>query len=436
MVGLGENYFAAFALAIGMSQASSGLVTTVPLFLGAVLQLASPWGVQWLRSYRRWVVACATLQALCFAPLCAFAVTGLAWPPLLFLVIAVYWGTGMATIPAWNAWVEQLVPLRLRASYFAQRSGTSQAALLGGFLLSGLALQLASRWNATQAAFAGLFLLALGCRLASSAFLFSQSEIPATRDVVSAAELIARFRNGSEGRLLIYLIAIQASVQVAGPYFTPFMIRQIKLPYASYALLIGISLLAKIAAFGFWGRVARRCGPHRLLWIGGLGVIPLAGLWLVSQSFVYLTFLQLVSGACWAAYELAMFLLLFDTIAERHRVSVLTAYNFANSTATVAGSLLGGLLLVLLGQTYTAYLAVFGISSLLRAGTVALLARVPADAPSKRELPQVVPTAISSASTAPGETRRIDPQHALGAPKGSTRSSHRGRKTAASLTAA
>src|SRR6478609_5003082 len=56
MVGLGETYFSAFALAIGTGQTFAGLLATLPQMAGALLQLASPWGVKKLGSHRRWIV--------------------------------------------------------------------------------------------------------------------------------------------------------------------------------------------------------------------------------------------------------------------------------------------------------------------------------------------------------------------------------------------
>jgi MFS family permease len=126
----------------------------------------------------------------------------------------------------------------------------------------------------------------------------------------------------------------------------------------------------------WWGRVAQRYGARRLLWIGGVGIVPVASLWLVSRSYPYLMCVQVISGVCWAAYELAMLLLLFDSLKEEERISVLTVYNLAASMATACGSLLGGLLLTLLGQSYEAYLALFGLSSAVRATTLLMLMRV------------------------------------------------------------
>ena len=76
MVGIGETYLAAFALAIGAPEAGAGLVSSLPLLAGGVLQLLTPFGVRRLGSRRRWVVWCAGVQAGTFLPLILFAVLG------------------------------------------------------------------------------------------------------------------------------------------------------------------------------------------------------------------------------------------------------------------------------------------------------------------------------------------------------------------------
>src|SRR5579872_6923159 len=40
-VGIGETYFPAFVLALGMGEIASGLIASVPLLLGAFLQMVS-----------------------------------------------------------------------------------------------------------------------------------------------------------------------------------------------------------------------------------------------------------------------------------------------------------------------------------------------------------------------------------------------------------
>ena len=74
MVGMGELYIAAFAVALGLGETVSGLVATVPLLLGATVQLLTPRLVVLVGSQRRFVSACALLQALSFVPMLVGAV--------------------------------------------------------------------------------------------------------------------------------------------------------------------------------------------------------------------------------------------------------------------------------------------------------------------------------------------------------------------------
>jgi MFS family permease len=185
------------------------------------------------------------------------------------------------------------------------------------------------------------------------------------------------------------MLAAQTAVQISGPYFTPYMLGEMKVSYANYLLLIAAAYSARIVVLPTLGVLVRRVGARRVLWFSGLGIIPLAALWLVSDSLIYLFFVQLIAGAVWAAFELATFLLLFDTIREEERTSVLTTFNLGNALAMVGGAAVGGALLKALGTGYAAYMAIFAVSSGLRILTVPLLARA------ARVMPAPPPEAVS-----------------------------------------
>lgn len=381
MVGIGETYLPAFVLAAGLGQLAAGLITTAPLMAGGILQLISPWAIRRLGSHRRWVVLCTFCQALSFLPLAAAAWLNSVSLPLVFLMASIYWGAGFAAGPAWNTWVGSLVPTSVRASYFARRTKFSQAGVMIGFAAGGFALQAGAAWDSVISVFAGLFLTAAACRLLSTAFLASQSEpLPPSDEhrQVPIGEFVQRLRNGADGSLLLYLLSVQAAAQIAGPYFTPYMLKQLHFSYAEYVVLIGVSFAAKVVSLPSLGRFARRVGAKQLLWLGGIGIAPVSGMWLFSNNFGYLLFIQVLAGVTWAAYELAMFLLFFESIPEFERTSLLTTYNFGHALATVLGSLVGGAVLAGLGKTPGAYLTIFCLSSVARLATIGLLSRVPA----------------------------------------------------------
>jgi MFS family permease len=380
MVGIGENSIPAFVLAAGLGEVASGLITTLPLLAGAVLQLLAPRGVKWLGSPRRWVVGSAALQAACFLPMAISAWSGGISLFMVFFLVSCYWGFGMASGAAWGSWAETLVPSQVRSRYFARRTRFVQAGTLVGILAGGFGLQYARQAGFELAAFAGLFGIAAVCRFLSAGALGSQSETPPKRDEhkhVTVPELCRRIWSGGPERFLAYVVAMQFAVYFSGPYFSPYMLKHLEFSYSTYAMLIGSCFLAKMIAMPFWGIVVQRAGAQKLLWIGGLGIIPISGLWLVSTSLPFLFALQVVGGFAWAAYELAMLLLFFESLRRDERTALMTLYQAANAMAMVLGSLGGGLVIKCLGQSSASYLMVFGLSSVFRFMTVGILLTLP-----------------------------------------------------------
>jgi len=390
MVGLGESFVPAYVLALGMGEVAAGLVTSLPMLAGALMQLISPWAVARLGSHRRWVVACALCQAgsLLLLPISGLADGRLGW--LVFVATTIYWATGLATGPVWNTWVEALVPRPIRARFFAARTRICHAGVLVGFLLGGVVLHKGAAIATPLQQFSLLFLLAGACRFLSAAFLSRQSE-PALLGASSTAgastggslphvglvQLWGELRGHAGARLLAYLLAVQTGVWMAAPFFTPYMLAQLHLSYGQYVWLIASSVVSRIAVLPLLGRYAHNSGARRLLWAGGLAITPLSAFWLVSDSVAYLTGLQLVAGVAWGAYELGMFLMFFETIPRHERTSLLTIYNAGNALAMVTGSLVGAVLLKLLGEVVTSYLVLFALSAVTRGLALVLLLRVP-----------------------------------------------------------
>jgi MFS family permease len=376
MVGIGETYFPAFVLALGMGEIAAGLIASIPLLLGAALQLISPAAVVWLGSNRRWVITCVALQAASFVPLIAAAIWGHMPVVGVFAAVALYWGGGLGAGPAWNTWMETVVPFRVRAPFFATRTRFGQAGTLLGFLAGGVALQYGRNTGQVLGAFAAIFAVAAACRAFSARFLSRQTETRAVHEAqrsVTLRELAGRIRAGSSERLLLYFLAVQVAVQISGPYFSPFMLGHLKISYLDYVGLLAASFVAKIMMLPACGRFAMRFGVRKLLWVGGIGIMPCSGLWLYAHTFWQLVAIQFLAGAVWAAYELAMFLMFFEAARRDERTSILTLFNFANAVALVLGALFGGALLKLFGKTQEAYLLLFALSSFARAGTLIFL---------------------------------------------------------------
>lgn len=396
MVGIGETYFSAFALALGKGDRISGLVATVPMLAGAILQLISPQAIAALGSYRKWVATCATIQALSLVPMAAFAFQHDMNTVALFVAAAIYWGAGQATIPAWNTWVEVLVPTKIRTPFLAYRTRLAQFGMLAGVIGGGLALQSGRVAQIELDVFGIMFVIAALARFISATCLGAQSDsavLPHYRAHYrpETGTKPPRMLTSSNKRLLAYVFMMQGAVYFSGPYFAAYMLKHLGLSYQQLVMLIASSYIARILVLPYFGRFASQYGAHKLLWIGAIGITPLPAMWWVSNEFWFLLTLQIVGGFVWAAHELAMSLLFIDAIPRQARINVLAIYNFGNSAAMATGTILGAIVLARFEEIKPTYLAIFGISTLLRIVALGLLKRVPPGAPVNQHDPTLDP---------------------------------------------
>lgn len=378
MVGFGETYFAAFALAIGIGEAMAGIIASVPVMIGGVMQLMTPKLVVRFGGLKRWIVFGATIQAASFVPLVYAAFWGELSFTAIVMIASLYWTAGLSVGPAWNAWMEDVVPRDGRVRFFSHRTRLQQITTFVALMIAGGILSIATQYDRTLEAFAALFAIAGTSRLVSALLLHRTETIQVEPkheqvDEPAVTAVADHSRVSVAKRLVVYLVSMQVFIQLSGPFFVPYMLNELKLSYSTYVCLISLAFVSKVASTGFWAKVAEKHGASRVLWFGGLGLVPLAGMWILSGNLWWIAAIQLISGFAWSAYELGMFLTLFDSLPARERTRMLTYYNFAGSIAICVGALAGAAMLSCYGCCHETYYFLFGVSSLGRLICLGLL---------------------------------------------------------------
>ena len=269
-----------------------------------------------------------------------------------------------------------VVPKSIRISFFSCRSRAAQAFVLLGLVCGGLTLQTFKGTDYYIYSYAGLFFLAAIFRFASAIFLnLQKDEHGREKDQIKPSKVSLRknFFQKPITYMLVYLFFLQFTMQIASPYFNPYMLKHLQQSYTVYMILIGAAFLARVVFYPYIAMIARTRGALFIVWLGAIGITPLPVLWNLNDNFWFLLCIQLFAGFSWSCHELGILLTLLDRYSERERSHILTLVNFLNSLGMMIGSLTGAYLISRKGLTVDAYHTVFAISAIGRACTLTLL---------------------------------------------------------------
>ncbi|MEI8348495.1 MAG: hypothetical protein WCG27_13585, partial [Pseudomonadota bacterium] len=315
-------------------------------------------------------------QGLCFYLLGYAAWRGSMPIILLFIIVTFYWSCGMGAGPAWTTWIHSLIPTVLQAKFFSRRS---VLIYLGNFLglgLAGFSLHYGKQEGFVLHTFMAIFFFAGSARLISTFFLTRQSEIRGRTHDMQFIGLRKFFKELPEAfhiKMILFVVTLKATVYIAAPYFNPFMLSQLKMPYQTYMMVVGSALLGSVFILVFPQSFARREKMEKMMFWASLGVAINPALWLISHNTFFLMLIQVWSGLVWGIFELCLFLFLFNDIPEKKQTSILSVYSFIQTLFIVSGSILGGIFLKALGKTELTYHSLFIVSSILRFAAIFLL---------------------------------------------------------------
>jgi len=378
MSGVGDAYVPAAAVALGASSFYIGLLAALPQFLGALLQSFSLSAIRLLKSRKLIAVATSFLQAASWLAVIAVML----WPselsvPLLVLFFSAGAAMTMMANPAWSSWISDIVPENERAGFFANRNRLTQLTLFATTFGAGFLLREMELAYPAAAAFAAVFAIALIARLLS-AYLHSRADdVKYEPQLMSEIKLkhlflLPAYRN--ELWFLMFMAIMNFTVQLAAPFFTPYMLDELGFDLGMLGLMTSVSILAKIASFPYWGKISDRFGNRTVL-VATAFLVPLVPLlWLTTKNALLIGIFDAFSGFVWAGFDLASFNFALAMVDRKLRPSFIAKYNQFNGIFYAAGSVAGGLFLTNFGTLslfgYSGILLLFLISGALRLAAV------------------------------------------------------------------
>ena len=378
MLGLTQNYITPLALELKATTSQIGLLASIPSLTMALSQLAAPDLSERAGSRKGLILPVVFIHAIMFVPILLI--------PYIFHVSQVWWLIGFVTVsvvlgsianPAWGSMMADLVPIRLRGRYFGSRGRIAGFITLIFTFVGGGILQLFT--GNIFMGFAILFGGATLFRLLSFYFLYGMYEPAELNEKEKGVSMVSMLRDLSSsnlGKFTLYVALISLCTNIASPFFTVYMLRDLKFSYTIYTIIISFASLASLFFQPFWGRRADVAGNIKVIRVTSI-IIPFVPLlWLGSYNVIYLIAAEIVSGFAWSGFMLASTNFLYDATEAKNRTKYIALYNAMNGVAVCLGALIGGYIVphlpVVLGYQMR---SLFTVSGVLRGIVVLLLLR-------------------------------------------------------------
>ena len=350
MVGSGETYLSAFAIALGGAAFHIGLLSALPQLGGAIGYLVGLRMSKWVQHRPSFMFRVALLQAGCWILLACIALR----PPstltalnLTVTLTTLYFMLGSILSPAWNGLIGDSLDPNFRAHYFAKRNGFIALFTTISFVTGGLVLYYYQTLNDAMTGFIILFAVACGARLASAVYLKRHEEpgiTPSLIEEFSLIQFLLRARQANFARFAIFSGCFHFAIGLGSPFIALYLLRDIGFGYFEYMILTASTLVVQYFTLRFWAQASADFGNRFVIRISSFvtGIWPL--IFLAGQSFIWMLFCHLLAGIFWAAYTLGCLNFLFEAVSPERKARCSAYLNFLNSTGLLLGALLGSLL--------------------------------------------------------------------------------------------
>lgn len=383
-------FLSGYVDSLGADASLNGIIGSIPTLLCAT-QLFSSVVIENLKQKKFLIAIMAFLHRLLlagmfFIPLFVEGSVQRIIALVIIFSISHFCGTFIGT-GAGN-WLLQLVAKENVGNYL----GKKDAYALGFTTLLALVMgKVLDTYRAIRLEQNGFFVIGLTVLAIAFVNFYSLSTIKEPKSTIKTKKvelkdvLVKPFQHKGFRKVILFYALWQLALQVAGPFFSVYMVVGLDLDYF-YITSVGLlSSAARVGAVIVWGRLA---DEKSWLWVTKasillLGCIHFCWFFLTKESCsVMMPVLQVLSGVAWGGIAISTFNVQYVLAPAENKVLYVSANTSYSGICGFLASLLGAVLLKILptlhfgGFTGTTMQILFAISGISMFGCVAYVKRV------------------------------------------------------------
>lgn len=375
MVASTESFLFYYAVRQNVSSLQLAILTTVPLYLGALAQFFIPKLIH-EKHLGAGIVWAMVVQIIGVVGILHTVAVHFTYSKML-LFTSVHFIGGLLTNPLWIDWAARIIPRRNFRKYMAGRSSYTWYLILFFYLSMALLAQYTDWFKLVYifaiGAVARLCSLGIQTLIIRGEYSSKLKEAAITKSIeYEHAHVDEHAHQELPKELKIYIktfivwtAIFKLGTSVSSPFFVPYMVDDLKLSMIHYVILTSIPFFGRALFFNRWGRAGKSYAAFFGIQLTMLYIAFTPLVWIMTRSYFMLILTEVIAGIAWGGYELNQVLMIQNFIdssmKEGSRV-MLGVHMALSNFFGVLGAILGALLL----QAKFSFYEVFWVSSGLR----------------------------------------------------------------------
>jgi MFS family permease len=351
-------FLAGLASFMGASDEFNGIIGAIPVFAGVAQSFSSLVFEKLER--RKFLVSIMCLMFRVLLGIMFFIPFVFKKSATRLLALAAIYGIAYVLAafitPAASNWIVSLTPDSIRGKYLAKKDAYSLAFITILTIIFGKLLDIFKGENLESLGFGILGVIIVGLALINFYFLSSIKEPKVTKasKEIKLKDVFIKPLIDKKFKLIIILFLIwNIALQIAGPFFSVYMVTGLELDYL-YIMLMGvISSLVRVIVVPYWGRIADNkswitCTKYS---IAALALCHFLWMFVNSSTvWFFVPFLHVLGGIAWAGLNIALFNIQFLYSPADGRTMYLGANAAIGGLLGFLSTILGSFILTILGE--------------------------------------------------------------------------------------
>lgn len=370
MVASTESFLFYYAVKQNVTSFELALLSTLPLFMGAIAQIIVPKFVS-DKHLGASVVWTMLFQIIGVVGILYTVAVHYSFDALLFYSCIHFIG-GLSSSPLWIDWAARIIPKRNFRKYMAGRSSYTWYLILLFYVSMALLGQYTSWFKLVYVFIIGAVARILSCSLQTLIIRGDFSKKIKARAHLKSMEKVeaAPIEMPADLKKYIWTFIIWTSifrlcVYVSSPFFVPYMVNDLKLSMAHYVILSSIPYFGRALFFNQWGRAGKNYAAFYGIQLTMLYISFIPIIWIMTRSYYILILTEILAGVTWGGFELNQVLMIQNFMHHKMKEGsrVLLGIHMAlTNFFGVIGGVIGSILL----DAQFSFYQVFLISSALR----------------------------------------------------------------------